>query len=88
MASKFASVPATAEMHKVGISFLDVEGYAQKAIDLLNSTGTQWVALLHDGFLVYQGITGKDFSAVLTSLNDANANAQTIIDAIKATFGI
>ena len=88
MAGKFSAMAATAEMHKCNISFLDVEGYAQKAIDLLNSTGTQWVALLHDGFLVYQGITGKDFTAVLDALNDVNAQASTIVAAIKTTFGI
>lgn len=88
MAGKFASLPPTAEMHKCKISFLDVEGYAQKAIDLLNATGKQWTSLLHDAFLVYQGITGRDFSAVLAALNDINAQAQDIVDAIKATFGI
>lgn len=88
MPGKFTALPATPAMHKVGITFFDVEAYAQKVIDLVEKTGRQFVALLHDGFKLYQAVTEKDFAAIFAALSDAKDNGESIIAAIKEVFGI
>lgn len=82
------STPPTQAMQAVGLSFVDVIGYARKAVQLLQDHGDEFIDLVDAGFRAIKAVSGKDFPALFVALNDVNRNAQTIIDAIKQTFNI
>lgn len=84
----FASTPPTPAMGAVGLSFSGVLEFAKKSVKLLQDHGDEVIGLVDAGFRAFKAVTGKDFATLFLALNDANRNAQAIIDAVKAEFGI
>lgn len=78
----------TPQMAKMGISFLSIEGYAKKALDLLRAHGDDFIGVVDAGFRAFMALTTRDFPTLFAALNDANKNADSLIAAIKAEFGI
>lgn len=68
--------------------FVDVVGYAQKAIDLLKKEGDAVVDALKTGFELVQAVTKKDIGGVLIALSKEKKDVEEIIAAIKDAFGL
>lgn len=83
-----ASAPPTAEMQAVGMSFLDVQEFAQHLLSLLQSQGQTVLDLVATGMKLVKAVTARDLLGIFTELNAATIDIQKLIDAIKAEFGI
>jgi len=84
----FASAPPTVAMTSVGLSFSGVIEFAKKAVELLQEKGDDVIGMLDAGFRAFAAVSSRDFTALFAALNDVNRTAQSIIDAIKETFGV
>lgn len=83
-----ASAPPTQAMQQVGLSFIDVIGYAKKSVQLLQEHGDEFIGMIDAGFRAFQAITGRNYPALFDALNDVNRNTRSVIDAIRQTFNI
>lgn len=79
---------ATPVMASVGLNFGSVTAFARKAVKLLQEHGDDFLDLVDSGFRAFKAVTGRDYATLFVALNDVNRNAQTIVAAIRAEFGL
>jgi hypothetical protein len=83
-----ASTPPTPAMASVGLDFSGVLAFARKAVKLIEDHGDEFLDLIEAGFRAFQAVTGRDFAAILTEMNNVNRDLTAIVAAIRAEFNI
>lgn len=82
------SAPPTAEMQAVGMSFLDVQEFAQHLLTLLQTQGQTVLDIVATGVRLIKAVTTRDMLGIFTELSKASVDIQALIAAIKLEFGI
>ena len=72
----------------VHMNFVDVMGYARKAVNLIKEEGDTALALVEDGFNFFSAITGKDYPKIFDALSKGRGHAEEVINAIRQTFNL
>lgn len=79
---------ATPMMAAAGLSFDSLMTYARKTIELLQTTGDEFLDLAEQGFRMWNAISTRDLSGILAAFAAGQRDVQAIIAAIKKEFDI
>jgi len=79
---------ATPTMAKVGVNWLDIKGFAEHLIHLLQTEGETAIDLVDTSIRLVQAVTGRDYVAIFAALQKGQRDVTEIIAAVKAEFGI
>lgn len=70
----------------VDFNFMDVVGYAKKAVKVLQDTGDLGIEIAIAGFAMYNAFTDRDLTGLFANFKAIGTDVQKIIAAIKAEF--
>jgi hypothetical protein len=82
------SLPPSPLMGAVGLSFIDVVGYARTAVDLIREHGHSVVDALEAGFKAFAAISNRDLVGFLAALSEAKGDIEKVIAAIRDAFDV
>lgn len=80
--------PTTAAMQAVGFDWFSLEKYAAEAIHALQTSGDSVIDLIHQGFVMWAAISGRDLAGIMAAFASGQRDVNAIIAAIKAEFGL
>lgn len=75
-------------MAQAGLSFDSLMTYARKTIELLQTTGDEFLDLAEQGFKMWNAISSRDLSGILAAFAAGQRDVEVIIKAIRDEFGI
>ena len=79
---------ATPKMGAVGLSWLDLKGYAQHLIHLLETEGDTAIDAVDTAIRLVKAVTDRDYPAIFLALQQEQKDVQAIIAAIRTEFNL
>ena len=86
MFDAYSSTPPSMAMIAVGFGWPDLKSYATKCLAVLPTAGPAAIDLMEQGWRLWQGVSGRDLSVILSAFSAAQRDIDTIMSAIKSEF--